>query len=364
MKKKEFKNLKISSFKNYIILTILTLFAFTLLLFLFIYLKNIDFIGADTEISSSSSYYVKSSNSNLSSPNNPRSALENEQINYNQLKKKNINKCNIISKLEPIFFSALPIKEKEELLYKIQSINQNQLTQQDVFNNIIPSFQIILSILYTDKFAKSIISKSYNDSPTGNFYQNFLFFRKIYFPLKNDIIELLNFYFNLYKDEKTNYNFTSKILRKSDYLYPKTKELKYNHQNAIDIFFKKVAKKNGEEIGPPIYSFTSGIVVVSENEWAGSTTLDSYIKGGISPKSGNGVIIYDPIGKRFILYFHLSQTNVIKGQIINAGELIGFGGNTGINARKAGHGKHLHLEIYDLIKDRFLNCYELKSILF
>lgn len=356
--------MKISSFKDYIILTILTLFAFTSLLFLFIYLKNIDFVGADTEISSSSSYYFKSSNSILISPNNPRFLLEDEQIDYNQLKKKKLNKNNIISKLDPVIFSSLTNKEKEVLLYEIQNMSQTQLTKEKVFNNIIPSFQVILSILYTDKFAKSIISKSYNDSPTGNFYQNFLFYRKIYFPIKDDIIELLNFYFNIFKEDKINYNFTSKILRKSDYLAPKNKELKYNHQNAIDIFFKKVAKKNGEEIGPPIYSFTSGIVVVSENDWVGSTTLDSYIKGGISPKSGNGVIIYDPIRKQFILYFHLSQTNVVKGQIIKAGELIGFGGNTGINARKAGHGKHLHLEIYSVIKDRFLNCYELKSILF
>ena len=55
---------------------------------------------------------------------------------------------------------------------------------------------------------------------------------------------------------------------------------------------------------------------------------------------------------------------VKPGDIIKAGVLLGFGGNSGSNARKRGHGKHLHLEIYDISKYRFLNCYEIRDLIF
>jgi len=71
------------------------------------------------------------------------------------------------------------------------------------------------------------------------------------------------------------------------------------------------------------------------------------LKGGISPKAGNGVIIYSPDEKRYFLYFHLYDALVEKGQIVRRGQAIGHGGNTGINARKKGGGDHLHFEIFD-----------------
>ncbi|HPC38002.1 MAG TPA: M23 family metallopeptidase [Exilispira sp.] len=357
--------MKSSSINNlYIILSIIIICLISSLLVFFV-LSNIYNKGAGSEITDISNIIEnKKCTAYIFSPNNPRSIFEEDKSIYS-FNSKIKDKSFLLSKLNPIEFSNLDEIQKEKLFDNLNIlIEENLIEKEEIFNNIIPSFQIVLSFLYSDSFAKSVISKSYGNDLYSIFYQNFIYLRKEYYRLKSDIIELLLYYFDKFKEKNINYRLISKIMIQKDYFIPKTKELKYNHQNAIDIFFKKVKKINKEEIGPNIYSFTSGVVVAAEDGWVGSTSFESYKGGGLSPKSGNGVIVFDPIGKRFILYFHLYKVNVKKGQIIKAGELIGSGGNTGINARKIGHGKHLHLEIYDIVKDRFLNCYELKRILF
>lgn len=349
---------------NFYIAFLIVLICFFSSISVFVALSYFSSKGADSEISDISNFFSESKNNTYRfSQNNPKPIDDNQEITNIVFKIK--SKIDIISKLNPIEFSNLDYPQRQILFENIKILlNQNLIYKEEVFDAILPSYQIILSILYTDTFAKSVISNAYGDNLSSDFYKDFIYFRKIYYPIKDHFFELLTYYFNTFKDDRAYNKTNSKIMRQKDFIVPSIKELKYNHQNAIDIFFKKVNKVNGEEIGPQIYSFTSGVVVVAENGWVGGTTFESYKGGGISPKSGNGVIIYDPIGKRFISYFHLYEVNVVKGQIIKAGEPIGLGGNTGLNARKFGHGKHLHFEIFDILKDRFLTCYELRNILF
>lgn len=357
--------MKIKKNFNFILAFILIFISFSFLLIIYLNISNINYKGADSEISISI-YSPHVDAAFLISPNNPRYIIDDdEEFQKNNVNKIRINKKSILSQFEPFNFSKLNDNEKLLLLDKANElISKKLLSEDEIFEKIVPSFQVILSILYTDSFAKSIINKAYNDEPYSLFYQNFLILRKKYYSIKDTIFELLICYFELFQGNQTAKNSKAKIMKTGDYLIPSNKELRYNHQNAIDIFFKKVKRINKDEIGPQIFSLTPGIVVVSEEGWEGDSSFESYKKGGISPKSGNGVVIFNPYEKQFILYFHLYKTNVKMGQIIKAGDLIGFGGNTGINARKTNHGKHLHLEIYDIKKDRFLNCYELKSILF
>ncbi|MCE1196231.1 M23 family metallopeptidase, partial [bacterium] len=116
--------------------------------------------------------------------------------------------------------------------------------------------------------------------------------------------------------------------------------------------------------GPLIFSLADSIVVASDSSWRGGDDLDTYRSGGITPKAGNGAILYCPSQRRYYLYFHLHDALVAPGAVIPRGYPIGHGGNTGTNARKKGHGEHLHLEIYDVPSARFLENYEISDIVF
>jgi len=143
---------------------------------------------------------------------------------------------------------------------------------------------------------------------------------------------------------------------------PTVRSLRYNHQDAIDIFYPVVKRKGAEEIGPTVRSMSYGIVVAAETRWTGGSTEASYVSGGLSPRAGNGVIVYSPDEGRFYSYFHLHDVTVRPGQALEPGEPLGRGGNTGLNARKSGHGKHLHLEIFDAASGESLDCYELRAL--
>ena len=148
---------------------------------------------------------------------------------------------------------------------------------------------------------------------------------------------------------------------------PRLNELDYSHTFALDIFLQNVEYLSWNiQRGPIIHSLSDGIVVSAESGWLGfprKSTALSYIKGGISPKSGNGVIVYSPEEHRYYLYFHLYDLFVEKGDILLRGQPIGHGGNTGINARKKGGGDHLHLEIFDSKKGRFLRNTQIITLL-
>jgi len=119
---------------------------------------------------------------------------------------------------------------------------------------------------------------------------------------------------------------------------PRLSDLAYSHTFALDIFLQDVQYlPHNVQKGPMIHSLSDGIVVGAESEWLGfprQSQALSYIHGGISPKSGNGVIIFSPNEERYYLYFHFYDVLVKKGDIIARGQPIGHAGNSGVNARK------------------------------
>jgi murein DD-endopeptidase MepM/ murein hydrolase activator NlpD len=83
----------------------------------------------------------------------------------------------------------------------------------------------------------------------------------------------------------------------------------------------------------------------------------------LSPAAGNGVVVFSPALGLYTSYFHLSSTGLQAGDIVEAGSPIGKGGNSGMNARRRGHGGHLHLEVFDARRGAHLTCYELYDLL-
>lgn len=147
---------------------------------------------------------------------------------------------------------------------------------------------------------------------------------------------------------------------------PREREYNLSHTYALDIFFMNVeyVPLTTLEKGPLVFSLEEGIVVGSDSSWRGGEEMYNYRSGGITPKAGNGVILYSPTTRKYYLYFHLFDVLVTTGDIVPKGFPLGNGGNTGTNARKPGHGEHLHLEIYDAERNRFLRNREIAEIVF
>jgi hypothetical protein len=135
------------------------------------------------------------------------------------------------------------------------------------------------------------------------------------------------------------------LARKERWL-PGNASLAASHRYALDLFFTKLRRQGQEEIGPAVKSMASGIVVAHADDWKGADRASLYKSGGLSPKAGNGLIIFNPDEGRYYAYFHLHDVKFRAGELVAAGQTLGHGGNTGINARKKGHGEHLHIEIH------------------
>lgn len=152
------------------------------------------------------------------------------------------------------------------------------------------------------------------------------------------------------------------VLARADRWIPGRSALKYSHQYALDVFFTAVKRHGAAETGPTICSISSGIVVSASDDWDGGDKPSLYRSGGLSPNAGNGVIVYDPQRRRYYVYLHLRSVAVRVGQKIAAGQPLGLGGNTGVNARKKNHGTHLHLEIHDA-DDGAWSSYRIRDLL-
>jgi hypothetical protein len=131
------------------------------------------------------------------------------------------------------------------------------------------------------------------------------------------------------------------------------KDLTQNHSFAIDLFIEE---------GSPIYSMTSGIVVLAENSWREDDRLSTS-----SLRGGNTVIVFDPREEKFYRYAHLERALVSAGDIIKSGNEIGTVGHSGINASKPGRGEHIHFEINAYNRARGImeatNVFELERML-
>jgi len=150
---------------------------------------------------------------------------------------------------------------------------------------------------------------------------------------------------------------------KSDYWFTPKEQLKYAHPFALDVFFKSFKRKDGEHLGPKIKALYPGIVVAAAGDWKGGPGASAYIGGGLSPAAGNGVVVYDRASRRYFTYLHLRDVSVEVGDIVKAGEVLGTGGNTGMNARRPDHGGHVHLEIFDCERDIALRGTEILDII-
>lgn len=144
---------------------------------------------------------------------------------------------------------------------------------------------------------------------------------------------------------------------------PPKSELPLSHPYALDVFFQHVERNGESEKGPVIKALYPGLVVASSSDWSGGQGLAAYRGGGLSPASGNGVVIYDPATRRYCSYFHLNTVQLRTGALVKAGSPIGRGGNTGMNAHKKGHGEHVHIEVFDALKDMPLSAYEIREML-
>ena len=123
------------------------------------------------------------------------------------------------------------------------------------------------------------------------------------------------------------------------------------HQYALDLF-------NPHD--SPVRSATRGIVMLAEGSWKRGDPLSSSSQGG-----GNSVIVFDPDAGRFCRYCHLATVTVVAGTPVEAGQVIGTVGNSGVAASRRGHGGHLHFEIneWDGNRTRSLSNSELRAMI-
>jgi murein DD-endopeptidase MepM/ murein hydrolase activator NlpD len=144
---------------------------------------------------------------------------------------------------------------------------------------------------------------------------------------------------------------------------PARSELHLSHPYALDVFFFRVDRRGEAERGPVIRALYPGLVVASSADWSGGQGVSRYRSGGLSPAAGNGLVIYDPAARVYCSYFHLSSVALRTGAVVDAGASLGRGGNTGMNARTASHGGHVHIEIFDAASDLSLSAYEILELL-
>ncbi len=102
------------------------------------------------------------------------------------------------------------------------------------------------------------------------------------------------------------------------------------HQYAVDLFAPE---------GAEIYAVSRGMVILADRDWSAASLFST-----TSRKGGNAVIVFDPDHNRFYRYCHMSTVQVIAGQVVTAGQVVGSVGHTGLDASQPGHGRHLHFE--------------------
>jgi murein DD-endopeptidase MepM/ murein hydrolase activator NlpD len=153
------------------------------------------------------------------------------------------------------------------------------------------------------------------------------------------------------------------IAAPEDVWMPQESELRFAHPYALDVFFRTVDREGEAERGPIIRALYPGIVVATASDWSGGPGPSAWKGGGLSPAAGNGLVIYDPSSRVYCSYFHMSSVVQRPGSVVRAGDSLGRGGNSGVNARKQGHGGHVHLEVFDAARDAPFSSYEILELL-
>jgi murein DD-endopeptidase MepM/ murein hydrolase activator NlpD len=124
-----------------------------------------------------------------------------------------------------------------------------------------------------------------------------------------------------------------------------------SHRYAIDLFARE---------GSPVHSVSRGLVILADRDWNPDDLFST-----TSRKGGNAVIVFDPDRDRFYRYCHLSSVDVSPGDIVAAGSPLGSVGHSGLNASRAGHGRHLHFEANEYVDGhvRALDYRQLRAML-
>jgi hypothetical protein len=247
---------------------------------------------------------------------------------------------------------------------------------EDQAKQLFPSPSQTLAMLARDRDVDDYIENAAEEGAAGSYYQRVVdlaptmrlilphyteFFRGAF-----DAMQEMHRMRDAAKDFPEARDYKGGITLPSLSTKPNPREYMLSHTYALDIFLKEVEVLpfGRDQKGPLLFSLSDSIVVATDSAWKGGDDLDTYRSGGITPKAGNGAILYSPSQRRYYLYFHLYDVLVTPGTVIPRGYPIGHGGNSGTNAHKKGHGEHLHLEIYDVPSARFLKNYEISDIVF
>jgi murein DD-endopeptidase MepM/ murein hydrolase activator NlpD len=112
--------------------------------------------------------------------------------------------------------------------------------------------------------------------------------------------------------------------------------------------------------GDPVNAVSRGVVVLADGKWDAADLFST-----TSRKGGNAVILFDPDHDRFYRYCHLSSVAVSPGDVVAAGQVLGRVGHSGLNASRAGHGRHLHFEANEYVTGhvRALDYQRLRTML-
>jgi hypothetical protein len=241
---------------------------------------------------------------------------------------------------------------------------------------LFPSASEILAMLARDRDVDDYLENAEEDGAGGTYYQHVVDLVPSMKPLRPQYEGLFLGAYSALKDmgklklppdyPSGGTSYPGGVTLPGQSSRPRMRDLDLSHSFALDIFFRDVWKSplTGLERGPVVLALEGGIVVAASSSWTGGEELSTYRSGGIAPKAGNGVIVYSPRSRRYYLYFHFHDVFLKAGDAIVAGQPLGHGGNTGTNARKPGHGEHLHLEIFAVTEGRFLRNTEILSLVF
>jgi len=267
--------------------------------------------------------------------------------------------------LNRVDYRMVQFHPREEIVENLKYLRQmeyfDRISRETIVKRIVPPTPYIYGIINKDKSKGSVYDKpiTKNRDNYSKFYNEVISVKYDAYKNKENVIFLLDTYFQLFKPKDVYECYEKNFI---DGFYKPT-HLWAQHQDAIDIFFKKVKYIDHYEIGAKIFSFSSGVVIAVGNDWKGWTSRGSYRSGGITPFAGNGCIIYDPYSKKMFIYYHMYRVDVKVGDIINAGTSLGLGGDSGLTARIPGHGRHVHLEVFDCVTYKYLSIYKIYKLI-
>jgi murein DD-endopeptidase MepM/ murein hydrolase activator NlpD len=226
----------------------------------------------------------------------------------------------------------------------------------------------VLSLLSLDRDVESFRDSAAEDSPAGGHYALAVALAAQMRPLRSRYEELYAAAYAETRGASTAIRAPTAaappyVASRGKLWLPSERKLAGTHPYALDLFFDDFENVGGEHIGPAIFSLGDGIVVAASGDWRGGAGSATWIEGGLSPAAGNGVVVYEPTGRRYCSYFHLSSVAVRTGDLVRAGQTLGLGGNSGANARMKNHGGHLHMEVFDAAKDAPLSARRILAIL-